>query len=340
MLVHSGGMMVKKIGINGFGRMGRILVRLAINEPEIEIVGINDLIEPKVAAHLFKYDSTYGQFKGTISAGEKSLIINGKEIPFTAIKDPGQIPWKEYGAEIIYESTGAFTKREGYTKHLSQDSVRVVFISAPAEGADATLVYGVNHHVYKKGVHRAISGASCTTNCLAPICKVLQGSFGIRRGLMTTVHAYTNDQRILDFPHRDLRRARAGAINIIPTTTGAARAIGEVIPELKGKMDGVALRVPVHDGSMVDLTCELERPVTREEVNDAMKKAAEGDLRGVLSYTEDPIVSSDVIGSSYPSIFDAQLTQVVNGSFVKVFAWYDNEFGFTSQAIRLITKVL
>jgi glyceraldehyde 3-phosphate dehydrogenase len=320
--------------------MGRILVRLAIKEPELEIVGINDLVDPKVAAHLFKYDSTFGQFKGSIVAKEKSIVIDGKEIPFTAIKDPNLIPWNDYGAEIIYESTGAFTKKDGYTKHLAQPSVRVVFVSAPAEGVDATLVYGVTHDTYKKGVHRAISGASCTTNCLAPICKVLQDNFGIKRGLMNTIHAYTNDQKILDFPHKDLRRARAGAVNIIPTTTGAAKAIGEVIPALKGKMDGVALRVPVPDGSMVDLTCELEKPVTKEEINAAMKKASEGSLKGILGYNEDPIVSTDVIGSTYPSIYDSLLTQVVDKSLVKVLAWYDNEFGFSCQAIRLMTKVL
>jgi glyceraldehyde 3-phosphate dehydrogenase len=332
--------MVKKVGINGFGRMGRILTRLLMKEPELELVGINDLIEPKAAAHLFKYDSTFGRFQGTVSAKERSIVIDGKEVPFTAIKEPDKIPWGSYGAEIIYESTGAFTKKDGYTKHLAQPGVRVVFVSAPAEGVDATLVYGVNHDTYKKGVHRAISGASCTTNCLAPICKVLQDNFGIKRGLMNTIHAYTNDQKILDFPHKDLRRARAAAVNIIPTTTGAAKAIGEVIPALKGKMDGVALRVPVTDGSMVDLTCELERPTTKDEINAVMKKASEGVLSGVLAYNEDPIVSSDVIGSTYPSVYDSLLTLVIDKNFVKVFAWYDNEYGFSCQAIRLMTKVL
>jgi glyceraldehyde 3-phosphate dehydrogenase len=332
--------MAKKIGINGFGRMGRILVRLAIQEHDLQVVGINDIIEPKVAAHLFKYDTTFGRFQGTVVAKERSIVINDKEIPFTAIKEPDKIPWNDYGAEIIYESTGAFTKKDGFSKHLAQPSVRVVLVSAPAEGVDATLVYGVNHDTYKKGVHRAISGASCTTNCLAPICMVLQDSFGIKRGLMNTIHAYTNDQRILDFPHKDLRRARAAAMNIIPTTTGAAKAIGEVIPALKGKMDGVALRVPVADGSMVDLTCELERPATKEEINAAMKRASEGALKGVLGYNEDPIVSSDIIGSTFPSMFDSLLTSVIDKNFVKVFAWYDNEYGFSCQAIRLMAKVL
>ncbi len=332
--------MVKKIGINGFGRIGRLLLRLGLQVPGLEFVGINDIMDTTTAAHLFKYDSTYGPFKGTVSAAPDAIIVNGKKIPFTQIKEPDKIPWDSYGTEIVYESTGVFTKRDGYSKHFAQKNVRLVMVSAPADKEiDATIVFGVNNEIYKPGVHKSISAASCTTNCLAPVAKVLQDHFGIKRGFMTTVHAFTNDQRVLDFPHKDLRRARTASTNVIPTTTGAAKAIGEVIPALKGKMDGMALRVPVPDGSLVDLTIELEKPATKEEINAAMKTASEGSLKGILGYTEDEIVSTDVIGSTYGSLFDAKLTNIIGGTFVKVLSWYDNEASFTHQSLRVLDKL-
>jgi glyceraldehyde 3-phosphate dehydrogenase len=332
--------MAKKIGINGFGRVGRILFRNALNNPNLEIVGINDLTDTKTVATLLKYDSTFRTFNGTVKATENSLIVNDIEIPYTAVKEPEKIPWADYNTEIVYESTGVFTKRDDAAKHLEQAGVRVVLVSAPSDDADATLVYGVNNDAYQEGTHTVVSAASCTTNGLAPIAKVLNDNFGIKRGLMTTDHAYTNDQRVLDFPHKDLRRARTAATNIIPTTTGAAKAIGLVIPELKGKLDGIAMRVPVIDGSIIDLTVETEQPVTKEQINAVMKEASEGFLQDVLGYTEDPIVSSDIIGITYGSLFDASLTMVINENFVKVFSWYDNENGFCSQCIRLLDKLL
>lgn len=333
--------MVKKIGINGFGRIGRLFFNLAWKNPELEIVAINDLTPPKVTAHLLKYDSVYRQFPGTIEARENSIVVDGKEIPVYALRDPADIPWEKHGTEIVYESTGFFRKREGYSKHLKHNGVRVVFVSAPADKEiSCTLVYGVNNNAYKKGEHDAVSGASCTTNCLAPVVKVLNDKWGVERGTMTTVHAYTNDQRLLDFPHSDLRRARAAAVNIIPTTTGAAAAIGLVLPELAGKLDGISLRVPVPDGSLVDLTVQLKNSATVEEINAAMKEASQGELKGILGYTEDPIVSSDIIGETHGSIFDAGMTTVLGGTWVKVISWYDNEASFTNQSIKLIAELL
>ncbi|WP_457557898.1 type I glyceraldehyde-3-phosphate dehydrogenase [Candidatus Harpocratesius sp.] len=333
--------MVKKVGINGFGRIGRLFFRLAWNNPEIEIVAINDLTDTKTTATLLKYDTVHGKFHGTIEAKPNSIVVDGKEVPVYAERDPLNIPWEKHGVEIVYESTGVFRKRDGYSKHLKHEGVRVVLVSAPADKEiNCTIVYGVNNDSYKKGEHNAVSAASCTTNCLAPVVKVLHDNWGVKRGTMTTVHAYTNDQRTLDFPHKDLRRARTAAANIIPTSTGAAKAIGLVIPELNGKLDGIAIRVPVPDGSLVDLTVELEKPATVEEINTAMKVAAEGELKGILGYTEDPIVSSDIIGIKEGSLFDAGMTKVMNGTFVKILSWYDNEASFTNQTIRLITKLL
>ena len=333
--------MVKKVAINGFGRIGRLFFRLAWNNPEIEIVAINDLTDPKVTAHLLKYDSVHGRFQGVIEAKEHSIVVDGKEVPVYAIRDPTDIPWEKHGVEIVYESTGFFRKREGYNKHLTHPGVRVVLVSAPADkDINCTVVYGVNNDAYKKGEHDAVSAASCTTNCLAPVAHVLHKKWGIKRGIMTTIHAYTSDQRILDYPHTKLRRARTAAQNIIPTTTGAAAAIGLVIPDLLGKLDGIAVRVPVADGSLVDLVVELEKPATAEEINAAMKEAANGELKGILGYTEDPIVSTDIIGITEGSLFDSGMTQVLDGNFVKVLSWYDNEASFTHQSIRLIEKLL
>jgi len=328
--------MVKKLAINGFGRIGRLFFKMAVEDPSIEIVAINDIADLKQSAHLLKYDSIYGRWKHDVKTEEnpKSLIIDGKKFPFFAIKEPAELPWKNLDVDIAYESTGLFTTKEGFKKHL-QAGAKKVFISAPADDAELTVVYGVNSNKLTPDI-KTVSGASCTTNCLAPIVKVLHDNFTIKRGLMTTAHAYTNDQRILDFGHRDLRRARAGAINIIPTSTGAAKAIGLVIPELKGKLDGVALRVPVPDGSIVDLKCELEKPTTVDEINKAMKKASENELKDVLGYTEDEIVSTDIIGMNYASLVDAKLTKVIDKNFASVFSWYDNENSFTIQSLRTI----
>lgn len=330
--------MAIKVGINGFGRIGRNVFRAGFDDEEIEFVGINDLADTKTLAHLLKYDSIYGAFDGEVEATDGSIMVDGKEIKISKEKDPAVLPWKELGAEIVIESTGHFTDREGVAKHLTAGAKKVI-ISAPAKQPDITIVLGVNEDKYDPKVHHIISNASCTTNCLAPVVKVLLDNFGIVKGFMTTIHAYTNDQNILDFPHKDLRRARAGALSIIPTTTGAAKAIGEVIPELKGKMDGVAMRVPVPDGSVVDLVAIVEKETTIEEVNKAFKKAADvGRFEGILEYVEDPIVSVDVIGNSYSSIFDA-LSTMVMGNLVKVVSWYDNEWGYSCRLIDLIKYI-
>ncbi len=333
--------MVKRIGINGFGRIGRLFFRLAWNNPDIEIVAINDLTETKTTAHLLKYDTVHGRFAGTVSAKENSIVVDGKDVPVYAERDPTNIPWEKHGVEIVYESTGVFRKREGYSKHLKHEGVRLVLVSAPADkDIDCTIVYGVNNGAYKKGEHDAVSAASCTTNCLAPVVKVLHENWVVKKGIMTTVHAYTNDQRTLDFPHKDLRRARTAAANLIPTSTGAAKAIGLVIPELDGKLGGMAIRAPLPDGSLVDLTVELEKPTTVEAINAAMKAASEGELKGILGYTEDPIVSSDIIGITEGSLFDAGMTKVLEGTFVKVLSWYDNEASFVNQSIKMIVEFL
>ncbi len=335
--------MAIRVGINGFGRIGRLVFRiLTARAKEFEVVGINDITDTKMLATLLKYDSVHRRFDGTVAHDAEHLIVNDRKIRATKIKDPAELPWGELQADVVVESTGLFTARAkdgkpGYDTHLKAGAKKVV-ISAPAkDGADLTCVLGVNDDKLTSAM-KCISNASCTTNCLAPVAKVLHERFGIDKGLMTTVHAYTNDQRVQDLPHGDAYRARAASQNIIPTTTGAASAVGLVIPELKGKLTGISLRVPVPTGSVVDLTALLKRTATKEEINAAMKAAAEGPLKGILAYTEDPIVSSDIIGDSHSSIFAADWTQVLDGNFAKVVSWYDNEWGYSSRTVDLIAK--
>lgn len=331
--------MALKVGINGFGRIGRCLYRAAINEKIFEIVAINDITDPATLAHLLKYDSVHKVLKNEITADADSIIVDGKKVKVFAEKDPAMLPWKDLGVDIVIESTGMFTDRAGAEKHLHAGAKKVV-ISAPAKGEDITVVMGVNEEKYDPKNHTIISNASCTTNCLAPVAKVLVDNFGIKCGFMTTVHAYTNDQKILDLPHKDLRRARAAGLSIIPTSTGAARAIGLVIPELKGKMDGIALRVPVACGSLLDLVVELEKDVTVDEINATMREASlSSRLKGVLEYTEDPIVSVDVVGNPASSIFDAKSTIKVGG-MVKVLAWYDNEWAYSKRVVDLVNYII
>ena len=327
-----------KVGINGFGRIGRNFLRAVIaSNADVEIVAVNDLTSIDTLAHLIKYDSILGRLNKEVSFDDSSLTIAGKKIRVFAEKDPALLPWGSVGADIVIESTGRFTKASDAAKHLSGGAKKVV-ISAPATDEDVTLVLGVNDSAYDPTKHKIISNASCTTNCLAPMAKVIHENFGIIKGFMTTVHAYTNDQVILDFPHKDLRRARAAATNIIPTSTGAAKAIGLVLPELKGKLDGYALRVPVPTGSITDLTVEVSKETTASEVNAAMKKAAEGPLKGILRYTEDPIVSADIVTDPHSSIFDAGITKVI-GNQVKVASWYDNEWGYSNRLVDLMTFI-
>ena len=326
--------MTVKVGINGFGRIGRNFARAAFEQgADIEIVAVNDLTDTKTLSHLVKYDSILGRFDGSVESTEDSITIDGKSIKVFSEKDPAAIDWASVGAEVVVESTGLFTDAEKAKAHLG-DTVKKVIISAPGKNVDATFVVGVNEGDYDAENHHVVSNASCTTNCLAPLAKVLNDEFGIVKGLMTTVHAYTGDQRILDAPHKDLRRARAAALNIIPTKTGAAAAVALVLPELKGKFDGYALRVPTPTGSVVDLTFEAEREVSVEEINVAVKKAAEGPLKGVLAYTEDPIVSKDIETDPHSSIFDAGCTKVI-GNQVKVVSWYDNEWGYSNRLVDL-----
>src|SRR5512134_1212160 len=329
--------MAVKVGINGFGRIGRLAFR-AMRGKDIDVVGINDLFDAATLAHLLKYDSVHGRYPGDVRAEKDALVVDGKRIPISAERDPAKLPWKERGARIVLESTGIFTKREKAAAHLTAGAERVI-ISAPADDADVTLVLGVNDRAYDPAKHQVVSNASCTTNCLAPVAKVLHERFGVERGLMVTIHAYTADQGLVDAPHKDLRRARAGALSMIPTSTGAAKAIGLVLPELKGKLDGYAMRVPVPTGSATDLTIEVSREVTVEEVNAAVKKAAEdGPLKGFLKYTEDAIVSSDIVTDPSSCIFDAGLTKVF-GNQVKVLGWYDNEWGYSNRLVDL-TKLV
>ncbi|MCJ7744889.1 MAG: type I glyceraldehyde-3-phosphate dehydrogenase [Actinobacteria bacterium] len=328
-----------KVGINGFGRIGRLVARAAIGDPDIEIVAVNDLSDASSLAHLFRYDSVHGVFSGEVSSSDGSLVIDGKKIEVLAEKDPGNLPWKDMGVKIAIESTGLFTKREAAQKHLDAGAEKVI-ITAPATDPDITMVLGVNEDMYDPKKHNIISNASCTTNALVPVVKVLIDNFGVEKGFMTTIHAYTNDQVILDTCHKDLRRARAAAMSIIPTSTGAARATGLVIPEMKGKLDGVAMRVPTFDGSVVDLVAILSREVTKEEVNNAVMKAADtGRMKGILAYVKDPIVSMDVVGNSFSSIFDEQSTMVM-GDFVKVVTWYDNEWGYSNRVVDLVKFVV
>ena len=334
--------MATKIGINGFGRIGRCIVR-ALTErsiTDLEVVAINDLTDAKTLAHLYNYDTVHGRAAHPAKAVEGSLEFRTSRAKILAEKDPAKLPWKELGVDIVLECTGLFTDREKAATHLAAGAKKVL-ISAPAKGQDATIVLGVNTEKYDAAKHTVLSNGSCTTNCLAPVAKVLLDSFGVKQGLMTTVHAYTNDQAVLDIPHRkgDLRRARAAAQNIIPSSTGAAKALSEVIPELKGKFDGCSLRVPVMDVSLIDLAVETEKPVTKDAIHAAMKQAAEGPMKGILGYTEEPLVSSDFIGDPRSSVFDATQTQVLGDRFVKVFSWYDNEWGFSNRLVDLIPKL-
>jgi glyceraldehyde 3-phosphate dehydrogenase len=329
-----------KVGINGFGRIGRLTFRAMLKKGNIDVVAINDLTDSKTLGHLLKYDSVHGKFDGDIAVEGDHLVVNGKKMRVYAEKDPANIPWKELGVEIVIESTGIFRTREKMNKHILAGAKKVI-LSVPAdnkEDVDATVVLGVNDEVIKADM-QFLSNASCTTNCLAPIAKVLNDNFGIKRGLMNTIHSYTNDQIILDAPHKDLRRARAAAVSIIPTKTGAAKAIGLVIPELEGKLDGFAVRVPTPDGSLVDLTCELNRPVTKDEINAAMKAASQGPMKGILEYQEDPIVSCDIVGNTHSSIFDSLLTKVIDGNFVKIVSWYDNEAGYSNRLADMVEKL-
>jgi glyceraldehyde 3-phosphate dehydrogenase len=329
-----------KVAINGFGRIGRLTFRALLANENVEVVALNDLTDAKTLAHLLKYDSVHGKFPGTVSSDEGLIVVNGKNYKVFAEKDPAALPWKELGVDVVVESTGVFRKREKLQKHLDAGARKIV-LTVPAdskEDVDRTIVLGVNNGDLKPE-DRILSNASCTTNCLAPVAKVLNDTFGIKRGLMNTIHSYTNDQIILDAPHKDLRRARAAALSVIPTSTGAAKAIGLVIPELAGKLDGLAMRVPTPDGSVVDLTCELMKPTTKEEINEAIKKAADGAMKGILEYCTDPIVSIDIIGNPHSSIFDSKLTQVMDGNFVKVISWYDNEFGYSQRVAQLVAML-
>ncbi|MER6978351.1 type I glyceraldehyde-3-phosphate dehydrogenase [Streptomyces carpinensis] len=331
--------MTIRVGINGFGRIGRNYFRALLEQgADIEIVAVNDLGDTATTAHLLKYDTILGRLKQEVSHTEDTITVDGKTIKVLSERNPAEIPWGELGVDIVIESTGIFTKKEDAEKHLAGGAKKVI-ISAPAKNEDVTIVMGVNQDTYDAANHNVISNASCTTNCVAPMAKVLDENFGIVKGLMTTVHAYTNDQRILDFPHKDLRRARAAAENIIPTTTGAAKATALVLPQLKGKLDGMAMRVPVPTGSVTDLVVELSREVTKEEVNAAFQKAAEGELKGILEYTEDPIVSSDIVNAPASCTFDSSLTMVQEGKNVKVIGWYDNEWGYSNRLVDLTVFV-
>ncbi|UTR11705.1 type I glyceraldehyde-3-phosphate dehydrogenase [Evansella sp. LMS18] len=330
--------MATKIGINGFGRIGRVVFRAALNNPEVEVVAVNDLTDANMLAHLLKYDTVHGNLDITVEAKGDNLVVDGKEIKVIAERDPAQLPWGDLGVDVVVESTGRFTKRADAAKHLEAGAKKVV-ISAPASEEDITVVMGVNEDKYDAENHHVISNASCTTNCLAPFAKVLNDKFGIRRGMMTTVHSYTNDQQILDLPHKDYRRARAAAENIIPTTTGAAKAVALVLPELKGKLNGGAMRVPTPNVSLVDLVAELDKEVTAEEINKAFQEAAEGDLKGVLSYSEEPLVSSDYNGNPSSSTIDALSTMVMEGNMVKVISWYDNESGYSHRVVDLVEYI-
>ncbi len=328
-----------KVAINGFGRIGRLVFKAAQGKENLEFVAVNDLTDAKTLAYLLKYDSVHGRFPGSVDVEGDCIVVNGKSVKVLAERDPSNLPWAEMGVDVVIESTGIFRTADKIQKHLDVGAKKVI-LTVPAKGEiDATIVLGVNDDALKPE-HKIVSNASCTTNCLAPVAKILHENFGIKRGWMTTVHAYTNDQKILDMPHSDLRRARACAVSLIPTTTGAAKAVGKVIPALNGKLDGIAMRAPVCDGSVVDLVAELEKDVTAEEINAAVKKAAEGPLKGILEYCDDPIVSVDVIDNPVSSIFDAQSTSVMDGNFVKILSWYDNEWGYSNRVVDLIPKLV
>jgi glyceraldehyde 3-phosphate dehydrogenase len=328
--------MAMRVAINGFGRIGRAFLRASRGYQEFSIIAINDLTDAKTLAHLLKYDSVHGIFKADVKAGEGSIIVDAREIKILALTEPEKLPWKDLGVDIVIESTGRFTDKPSASKHLDAGA-KWVIISAPAKEPDVTVCMGVNEEMLDPGKHKVISNASCTTNCLAPVAKVIHNEFKIIKGLMTTIHSYTNDQRILDLPHKDLRRARAAAMSMIPTTTGAAKAVGLVLPDLKGKLNGLSIRVPTPNVSLVDLVAEVSRDITVEDVNSALKKAAEGPMKGILQYTEDPVVSIDFNGNDHSAIVDAKLTMVLEGRMVKVLAWYDNEWGYSSR-LRDLTR--
>ncbi len=330
--------MTVRVAINGFGRIGRNILRASLKNKDIEFVAINDITDARTLAHLLKYDSVFGIIDAEVEARESAIAVNGKEIKITAEKDPARLPWKELGVDIALECTGIFTQREKAEGHITAGAKKVI-ISAPAKGEDITICMGVNHESYAPAKHNIISNASCTTNCLAPVAKVIHEKFGIVKGLMTTVHAYTNDQKILDLPHKDLRRARAAALSMIPTSTGAARAVSLVLPELKGKLDGMAIRVPVPTVSVVDLVAEVSRPATAEDLNAEFRKAAEGRLKGILQYCEEECVSVDFKGNQHSSILDAPSTKVIGGNLVKVLSWYDNEWGFSCRMRDLVLMI-
>lgn len=331
--------MAIRVAINGFGRIGRNFLRTSKGYNEFEIVAINDLTDAKTLAHLVKYDSVHGIFGADVKAGEGNMTIDGKEIKVFAVTEPEKLPWRDFGVDIVIESTGRFTDKPSASRHLDAGA-KWVIISAPAKDPDVTVCMGVNEETLDPANHKIISNASCTTNCLAPVAKVIHNEFGILRGLMTTIHSYTNDQRILDLPHKDLRRARAAALNIIPTTTGAAKAVGLVLPELKGKLNGMAMRVPTPNVSVVDLVAELGKDATAEDINAALKRAAEGPLKGILQYSEEPLVSSDLNGNEHSSVVDATLTMVLEKRMAKIFAWYDNEWGYSSRLRDLILYIM
>src|SRR5437660_4058646 len=332
--------MAVRVGINGFGRIGRNVLRAAVQMKQsgLEFVAVNDITDTKTRAHLRKYDSVHGRFGGTVEARGDAIVVNGQPIKVSAIKEPDKLPWKDLGVELVLESTGRFTDRDAAAKHLTAGAKKVV-ISAPAKGEDITIVMGVNHDRYDPAKHHVVSNASCTPNCLLPVVKVVLDRFGFVRGFMTTVHSYTNDQNVLDLPHKDLRRARAAALSIIPTTTGAAKATSLVIPELKGKIDGIAIRVPTPDVSLTDLAVVVEKPVTVNAINDAFRTAANGPMKGILEYTDEELVSSDFIGNPASCIFDAKSTNVVDGTLLKVSGWYDNEWGYSSRCVDLLRFV-
>ena len=326
------------VAINGFGRIGRLVFRHTLAEKGINVVAVNDLTSPEILAHLLKYDSVHGRFPEKVVATKTGIRVGRRTLRVLSERDPAKLPWKKLGVDVVIESTGLFTKRADASKHI-EAGARKVIVSAPSPDPDIMIVMGVNHLKYRKSKHDIVSTASCTTNCLAPVAKVINDTFGLKRGLMTTIHAYTNDQRILDLPHKDLRRARAAGVSMIPTTTGAARAVTKVLPELKGKLDGMAVRVPTADGSLVDLTFETEKACTTEDINKAMKKAAGSSLKGYLEYTEDPIVSIDIVGNKYSSVFDSLATMSVGNNYFKVLSWYDNEFGYSARMVDMLKLI-
>ncbi|HTM02765.1 MAG TPA: type I glyceraldehyde-3-phosphate dehydrogenase [Vicinamibacterales bacterium] len=331
--------MAVRVGINGFGRIGRNIMRAALGSQDIDFVAVNDLTNAKTLAHLLKYDSVLGNLHATVKASDKGITVDGEEFQVLSTKDPAQLPWKELGVDVVFESTGLFTDRDGAAKHLAAGAKKVI-VTAPAKKPDITIVLGVNDEEYDPSTHHIVSNASCTTNCLAPLAKVLHDSFGIAKGWMTTVHSYTNDQQLLDLPHKDLRRARAAALSMIPTTTGAALAVGEVLPELKGKLDGFSMRVPTPNVSVVDLSAVLKKKTTGEEVNATLRAAAEGKLKGILAMSDDPLVSIDFRGNPNSSIVDSAYTKVMDGDLVKVVSWYDNEWGYSNRCVDLLQKIV